>query len=45
MGVFLNMFLRSACFMMLSSGKKQKFWSGDYFCQVPGYHDFWIIIC
>lgn len=43
MGVFLKMFLRSACFMKLFSDKKQKFWSGDYFCQVPGYQDFWII--
>ena len=44
-GVCLNTFLRSACFMKLSSGKKQNFWSGNYYCQVPGYQGFWIIVC
>jgi len=42
--VFLNMFLRSACFSDEAlSGKKQTFYSWDYYPQVPDYQAFQII--
>jgi len=41
--VFLNLFLRSACFSDKTfSSKKQTFWSWDYYSRVPDYQTFQI---